>query len=148
MCCCGKPSVNGKDVYSWDGKTFGMYPAIPPELKESDALIFDLPGRCGQIDCHSHHYRLVLSHGSVCLLVRHGAGTERIDYLSNGQSVLDALRNLDDDGQYWMLNALYSAVSLMKTESTSLERVRWQTAIVEKRVKKSRRGGRIRVWIE
>ena len=151
MCCCEKPSVNGRDVYSWDGKSYGMYPAIPPELKEGDALLFDLPGRCGGIDSHSYHYRLVLSRGSVCLLVRHGAGTERIDYLSNGQAVLDAMKNLDDNGRYWMMNALYNATSLIKTEETQKERRRWQTAIVEKRVKKSRirgSGGYVRVWIE
>ena len=65
MCCCAKPNVNGEPGYSWDGKSISTRPVDPPMLEDGDVLLFDEPGRCGGMDSHCHHYRLVKSHGSL-----------------------------------------------------------------------------------
>src|SRR5438876_8662678 len=79
MCYCGKPVVNGELGFRYDftGGT-AVYPVNPPEFTEDEILVYDEPGRCGGLDSHSHHYRIVRSHGSLCLLVKHGGGQERI----------------------------------------------------------------------
>jgi hypothetical protein len=47
-------------------------------LSEGDELIYDLPGRCGGMDSHCHHLRLVKAQfGGYALLMRHGGGDER-----------------------------------------------------------------------
>src|SRR5688572_9405566 len=78
MCMCGKPTINGEPGYSWDGKSIGVRPVDPPALADGDVLVYDGPGRCGGLDCHSHHFRLVMDSGRAFLLVQHGGGDERI----------------------------------------------------------------------
>lgn len=78
MCCCAKPNVNGTPGYSWDGKNINTRPVDPPKLADRDLLLFDEPGRCGGMDSHCHHYRLVKTNLSTFLLVRHGGGEERM----------------------------------------------------------------------
>ncbi len=79
MCCCGQPTINGTPgAYSWDGKTWSTRQPEPPPLQEGDTLLYDEPGRCGGIDHHSHHFRLVRrQYGGHVVLVRHGGGDER-----------------------------------------------------------------------
>ena len=145
MCCCEKPTINGQDGYSWDGKNISRYPAIPPDLKEGDALIFDLPGRCGGLDCHSYHYRVVIHNGSDSLLVCHGAGQERIDYLFG---LVDSLKMLNNDSRFWICNAIFHASSAAGIKSREEERRYWKSAIAKKRIKTSRKKGNIRIWVE
>lgn len=71
MCCCAKPNVNGELGYSWDGKNVSTRPVAAPTITDRDTLLFDEPGRCGGMDSHCHHYRLVKDIG-ISLLVRHG----------------------------------------------------------------------------
>jgi hypothetical protein len=82
MCCCGKPSINGQpNAYSWDGKSYSTRAPNAPDLMEGDELIYDLPGRCGGMDSHCHHLRLVKARfGGYALLVRHGGGDERLPF--------------------------------------------------------------------
>ena len=75
MCCCGTPVVNGELGYKWNSTDKpGVRPVDPPSLKDNDQLLRDEPGRCGGLDSHCHHYRLVKSYGSLILLVRHVGG--------------------------------------------------------------------------
>lgn len=144
MCCCEKPTINGQDGYSWDGKNISRYPVMPPDLEECDALIFDLPGRCGRLDCHSHHYRVVIRKGSTTLLVKHGAGQEKIDFLFN---LVDSLKTLDSNSQFWICSAIFETSKRAQIEARNKERAYWQSAIVEKRIKTRRKNGRISVWV-
>lgn len=133
MCCCGKPTINGEFGYRWNdpNKEAGVYPVNPPELRESDQLLFDEAGRCGGLDSHSHHYRVVRAIGLV-LLVRHGRGDERI-YLSG--PVLQSLEQLDSNGRYWVLNAIFHAHSNAARFGRDTEAAKWGHAAAEKRIR-------------
>jgi hypothetical protein len=146
MCCCGKPTVNGEPGYSWDGKTIGAYPPNPPSLDDGDILIHDEPGRCGGIDSHSHHFRVVIGRqGGFALLVRHGGGDERID-LGQRHGV-NALMQLDSNARYWLLQCLYHVLSdSMRTAANERETL-WRKAAAEKRIKTRKTRGGVRVWI-
>lgn len=149
MCCCGKPNINGTSGYSWDGKSLGVYPVSAPETDEKDTVLFDEPGRCGGVDSHSHHYRIVTRYGSLALLVRHGGGTVAIQHLSNAKALREIMESLDSNGRYWIMNAIYHAQSNAAREAKERESGKWQTAAAEKRIKtrKYRGSDVVRVWI-
>jgi hypothetical protein len=141
MCCCGKPIINGQAGYSWDGHSFGVRPVNPPEMYADDVLLFDEPGRCGGLDCHSHHYRVVKrEYGGYRLLVRHGGGDESIR-LSGGKMVVDALSSLDSNGRYWLLSAMFYAQSDAAKNARELEAAKWRKAAAEKRIKTRKQRG-------
>jgi hypothetical protein len=112
MCCCPKPNVNGTpNAYSWDGKSFMTNTPHPPELAEGDTLMADEPGRCGGIDSHSHHIRLVKQqYGGHAILVRHGGGTERLPLGHRAEGITDAAMAMDSNARYWFLLKLLSVV--------------------------------------
>ena len=152
MCCCLKPNVNGTPgAYSWDGKTFLTREPNPPPLGEADTLLWDEPGRCGGIDCHSHHFRLV-SRGaySLTLLVRHGGGDERVPLPGMVRHILPMLDGLSSDQRFWLLHSLYSTYTDAKSLGTLSTASMWRQAAAEKRIKtrKKPRTGMVRVWIE
>lgn len=160
MCCCEKPNVNGQPGYSWDGKSAGVHPANPPALKEGDTLVYDEPGRCGGLDCHSHHFRVVKGeHGSRhYLLVRHGGGDERIELVSSwgclvgamGRAEVDHLAPLDSNGRYWLLHTIYSVHRDAARTARQRTAAEWMQAAATKRIKtrKTRGYHSVRVWIE
>jgi hypothetical protein len=145
MCCCGKPVVNGQEGYSWDGKRFGVHPVNPPTLRDGEVLLYDEPGRCGGIDSHCHHYRLVSHGGTLQLLVKHGGGEERIDYLSNSKALRALFDAMDSNGRYWMLNAMWHAQSNAASEARRLEAAKWRNAAFEKRIVVKRRSGKVSI---
>ncbi len=133
MCCCAAPNVNGEPGYSWDGKHIGTHPVNPPDLQERDALLFDMPGRCGGMDSHSHHYRVVRGSGGVCLLARHGGGGVRIRLsLPRGLAWLDLTERQRGD-RYWILNALYHAYADGLYKGRTEESDRWRACMRDPR---------------
>lgn len=127
-----------------------IYPVNPPSLPDGAALLFDEPGRCGGLDSHCHHYRVIgasrgLSH--PCLLVRHGGGEEEIR-LSNGAAVVRALAMLDSNGRYWVLNALYHAQNDARRAGQDAEAIRWRQAAAEHRIKVRKVRGQAAVRVE
>lgn len=153
MCCCGKPVVNGEPGYSWDGKTFGVYPVNPPPLEEHEALLFDEPGRCnsgsgsGGLDSHCHHYRVTLRFGTHYVLFKHGGGHGRFR-LSGGRMVVDALRALDSNARYWTLNAMFHAQWQSASDAREATAAEWRKAAAEKRIKTRKVKGGVKVWVE
>lgn len=153
MCCCEKPNVNGQPGYCWNpdrnGEVHsGVHPVNPPPLQEGDDLISDDPGRCGGQDSHSFHYRVVLHcSGGASLLVRHGGGDEKYR-LANPNAVVVAIAKLDSDSRYWILNAMYHALSNARQDARHSEAARWRLAAAEKRIKLRKRHGSVRVEIE
>ncbi len=144
MCCCAKPNVNGQPGYSWDGKIEGIRPIDAPVLAENDVLLFDEPGRCGGLDSHCHHYRVVKG---MTLLVQHGGGCERVRLsLPRGFS-FDAV---DSNTRYWLLNALYHAHASGKRDGHNNASQEYRTAFAEGRLKKRKMPGRdaVEIWIE
>lgn len=151
MCFCGKPVINGELGFRYDftGGT-AVYPVNPPDVGEAEKIIYDEPGRCGGLDSHSHHYRLVKSGASLSLLVRHGGGDERIPYLSCEKTLLAPLAALDSNGRYWILNALFHAQRNAASRAKEDEAARWRKAAANKQIKtrKNRGSDSVKVWIE
>lgn len=147
MCCCGKPVVNGQPGYKWNyNDNPSVRPVDPPVLNDNEQLLRDEPGRCGGLDSHSHHYRLAKSSGSLILLVRHGAGDERLHLSGPLESVF---AGLDSTDCYWVLNAIQKAYSEGKRSGSEKTDATWRRAAAEKRIKtrKERGGNNVRVWI-
>ncbi len=151
MCCCGKPTINGEVGYRWNDPHSqpGVYPVNAPGLDAADILLHDEPGRCGGLDSHSYHYRLVRQYGSTFLLVRHGGGDERFR-LSCTNVLLDGLAEMDSTLRYWTFNAIYHAGSDAQKKARENEAARWRQAAAEKRIRtrKARGATTIKVWIE
>jgi hypothetical protein len=148
MCICGKPVINGQPGYKWnrlDEPNDRIHPVNPPDVKESDKLLRDEPGRCGGLDSHSFHFRLVNNIGPE-LLVRHGGGDERIRLTS---TVLTPLLRLDSTDLYWTLCSIYHAHADGKREGSQRTEQRWRQAAAEKRIKTRKQPGRnsVKVWI-
>jgi hypothetical protein len=152
MCCCGKPTINGQPgAYSWDGKSFSTYPPAPPALGERDTLLYDEPGRCGGLDAHSHHFRVVKSLGGLySLLVRHGGGDERIVLPVTFRLFLPTIDAMESNARYWLLHSLYSAHSAAEREGTEKTGARYRQAFAEGRLKKRKVRGTngFKIWIE
>lgn len=145
MCCCGKAVINGEEGYSWDGKTFGVRSPSAPEIKDTDTLVYDEPGRCGGLDCHCHHFRVVKGTDGLNLLVRHGGGTERFRLFN---TMLKPLASLDSNGRFWMLHEIFWIQSQSAREAADKERLYWRKAAAEKRIKTRKCRDRVKVWIE
>jgi len=154
MCCCGKPTINGEPkAYSWDGKSFMTREPAPPDLAEGDQLLYDEPGRCGGLDCHSHHFRIVKADmGRHYLLVRHGGGDERITLCSIGDLVIKGrtLDTMDSNARYWWMYLLFSVQREAASKAREAANKVWQQAAVAKRIKtrKNRGANTVKVWIE
>lgn len=135
MCCCAVPNVNGTIGYQWQpDDPPGIKRPDPPALGPEDRIVWDLPGRCGGLDSHCHHYTLV-NHARPSLLVRHGAGEDRIR-LSNPRRVLAALDCLPtDDLRYWFCNALFHTWADGRMDGRAKELARWREAAAEGRIK-------------
>jgi len=145
MCMCGKPTLNGTPGYSWNGEKPHIYPVHPPAMAEGDTLVHDEPGRCGGLDSHSHHFRVVVNYTKPYLLVRHGGGDERHEL--GYKLCLPALASLDSDSRYWLLQSIHSAIREAQSKARDCEGAKWRRAIIDKRAKVRRRGGRVRVEI-
>lgn len=151
MCMCDKPNVNGTpNAYSWDGKNRSTYQPFPPVLLDRDELLYDEPGRCGGLDCHAHHFRLVKTSYTYDVLVRHGGGQERFSIGVVGRLLVPSLASLDSNGRYWLLHTLYSVREDTRRAAEDMVSFRWRTAAAEKRIKtrKIRGQGKVKVWIE
>lgn len=150
MCCCGKPVINGEMGYRWQPNDMpSIRKPSPPELQDHDTLIIDEPGRCGGVDCHSHHYRLVKQFSCVYLLVQHGGGVERIR-LHATPTLMSTLFNSDSNQRYWILHTIYYAHHDADRDAAQREAAQWRQAAAEKRIKcrKQRGCNRVKVWIE
>ena len=107
-------------------------------------MLYDEPGRCGGMDSHSHHFRVVRDIG-LDLLVRHGGGEERVRLSGPIEAGLQAL---DSDARYWLLCAIYHAHHDGERDATDRERDKWQRAAAEKRIKTRKCQKYVKVWIE
>ncbi len=151
MCMCSAPNINGTpNAYSWNDNRKSTYLPNPPALKDGDELLYDEPGRCGGLDCHAYHFRLVKSRYGYDVLTRHGGGDERFSLGSFGKLVAPSFTTMDSNARYWLLHALYSTRSEAQRSAEDAVSSRWRQAAAEKRIKtRKRRGtGMVKVWIE
>ena len=147
MCACEQPTINGQPGYRWQpGDASSVRAPMPPALAEGDQLIFDEPGRCGGLDSHCHHYRVVEG-ARPALLVCHGGGEVRIR-LSNARAVVDALWRMESNERYWLLNAIFHAECDGRMGGRASEGERWRKAAIEKRIKVRKVRGSAAVKVE
>ncbi len=148
MCCCAKPNVNGELGYSWDGKNIGIRAADAPALADGDGLLFDEPGRCGGMDSHCHHYRLVKRGGVAVLLVRHGGGDDCTGRLSLPRGF--SFEAMDSNTRYWLFNAIYTAYKNGTRAGRDGATQTYRKAFAEGRLKKRKMPGRdaVKIWID
>lgn len=149
MCCCDKPNVNGELGYKWQpNDNLSIRRPDPPTITDCDTLLYDEPGRCGGVDSHCHHYRLI---GGACtwLLYKHGGGEGRIR-LSNSLALRPILAALDSNARYWIFNAIYHAHNDGQMNGAGRMDEQWRKAAAEKRIKTRKlphnRG--VKVWRE
>lgn len=150
MCACGSPNINGNLGYRWQPNDKpGVYPVDPPVLLDgSDMLLRDEPGRCGGMDCHSHHFRFVKRSGAFHLFVTHGRGQEVIPLYALPKPVAALLTTTDSDTAYWLMYSLFYARSQGEKAGADEVRATWQRAAVEKRIKTRKCRSYTKVWIE
>jgi hypothetical protein len=148
MCCCGQPVINGHYGYKWQpNDTPSIRQPYPPEIDEGDVLLYDGPGRCGGLDAHCHHYRVIRRFSSFYLLVQHGGGKEEIRLSTTGH-FRDIFLTLDATSIYWLLHTLYYAHSDGKQQGAEQTRQYWQSAAIEKRIKTRKLRDRVKLWVE
>lgn len=147
MCCCPEPNVNGEPGYSWDGKSVSTRPVAPPMLIDGDVLLFDEPGRCGGMDSHCYHYRLVKHAGSTVLAVQHGGGPDRVRLSLPRGFTFEAV---DSNTRYWLLNAMYHAHYDGRSDGSTRTSQAYRKAFADGRLKKRNlpKQGTVKVWIE
>ena len=152
MCCCEKPTINGEPNYRWNNPhaTPSVYPVNPPDLQDGDVLLYDEPGRCGGLDSHCHHFRVVKHTGAVYLLVRHGGGDERHRFGWGKTTMLDGLAAMDSNQRYWVLCAAHHAIKDAARDARDTANGIWQKAAAEGRIKtrKFPKRGYVKVTIE
>jgi hypothetical protein len=152
MCSCGKPVVNGQPGYKWQpSHAASAYPVHPPTLEDRDELLYDEPGRCGGLDSHSHHFRLVKNHGAFFILVAHGAGEERHQFGWSSTLTLP-FAAMDSNGRYWVMQAAHHAIQRAAREAEQKTENMWREAAASKRIKTRRQRkpneNLVKVWIE
>lgn len=149
MCCCGKPTINGELGYKWQPNDSPTVRPVHPPMngQDGETILWDEPGRCGGLDLHSHHFLVTKWYSTYYLLVGHGGGDQRIKLFSLLPASLSAM---DSNTRYSLLYAIYKAHSDGADEATMTERIRWNTAAAQKRIKtrKQRGSNGVKVWIE
>lgn len=140
MCMCANPTVNGEPGYcSTYGAPVGVYKPNPPELRDGDELIFDEPGRCGGVDAHSYHHRLVKGYGdNYTILTRHGGG-DRAFPVRWPESVIQSMRRMCSADRYWLLHGVAYSAEGGERSARNAESRRWHQAAVQNRIKVNRR---------
>jgi hypothetical protein len=151
MCCCEKPTINGEFGYKWQPNDNPIVrPVDPPELSALEMMLFDEPGRCGGLDCLSHHFRLVRGpSSSLGLVARHGGGDEHFQ-LSTTKTFEHTVASLDSNARYWLLHTIYRAYKAGDEGGRNRTAAKWRVAAAEKRIKtrKERGSDSVKVWIE
>lgn len=152
MCCCAKPNVNGNPGYNGNtsNESASSHPVNPPALQDGDALLFDEPGRCGGLDSHSYHFRVVKHAGCILyLLASHGGGEERIRLYPH-KGLPDMFGALDSNARYWILATIHAAYSNARQTGREETAATWRKAAAEGRIKTRKQRGQnsVKVWIE
>lgn len=131
-----------------------LRPSNAPALAEDDTIVFDEPGRIIRrkpegnydVDCRSHWFRLVKNFGGWFLLVRHGAGDERIRL---GYRMDDTLLELlPSDARYRLLWQIMETYHDGVAHGTSATESQYRLAFVDGRLKKRKVKDGFKVWIE
>lgn len=131
-------------------------PLRRPAIPEDATIIFDEHGRVLHhgnnfgVDYRSHWFVLIQEGTHYALLVRHGAGDERINlgYKSHVGPVIDSFATLDSDKRYCALYCLFDLYKDTKKNATDRTASYYQMAFLEGRMKRKKRDHRYYVRVE
>lgn len=129
---------------------YGAEPFRAPTLKDGDKIIYDECGRIiGDVTYQSHWFRVVENFGANLLLVRHGAGEERIPFDHHLRRAV-GLEKLNTHERYLMLHTFYRIHSSAYSDGARDSRSKIFSAFDEGRLKKRKLRGQPvhKVWIE
>jgi len=135
-------------------ENWGAEPWRAPDTLPDDSLIFSECGRIiGKIDFRSHYLRLVVSTGrSYYLLVKHGAGQERISlgYGYRMDPVVKAMASMEPDALYLTMYTMLQLHSEGSRDAAAVTAARYRVAFAQGKLKKrkQRGGDAYKVWIE
>jgi len=151
MCCCEKSTINGTAPIKMTSDTPAFsYPPNPPALRDGEVMLYDEPGRCnpGCGDSHAYHFCVTADGARASLLVRHGAGDERMEF--GRACTLPILTRLDSTDRYNLFAAIFHSQSKAVRDAREAERMLWKEAAAEKRIKTRKQPSRgvVKVWIE
>jgi len=144
--------MSQENEYRWEED-----PSRAPELKDGDELLYCEHGRVIQkafdnyaVDYRSHWFRVVKQYGSCYLLVRHGAGDERMKLSWSIGECTGILGALLSDNRYKLMHTLYRMNVEGRDEGANQAATSYQDAFVEGRLKKRKMPARgyTKVWIE
>lgn len=137
--------------------TWQLDPRRAPALQQEDQLIYDEHGRIvywteerkpGEgVDCRSHWFRIVRRHGSYYLLVKHGAGEERVKLYGWG-NFRAMFEPLSSDARYSLMHHMLSVHHDAQRQARADIHDLYRTAFAQGRLKKRKVKGGVKVWIE
>ena len=133
-------------------RNYGAEPWRAPELLDGDQLVYDECGRIlGNVCYRSHYYRLVKTGGwRYAIIVKHGAGTERINLGTRGNAIVDALALFGSDARYSFMSEFFNATRQAARNAGDTVSLEYRQAFADGRLKKRKARGKnsVRVWIE
>lgn len=143
-------------------RNWGAEPWRAPDLAEGDAIMYSECGRIIEagthghgrngIDYRSHYFRVVSgTNGHGCfLLVKHGAGQERIKLDYNAQRAAQFFEPLGSNERYLLMHMLFSVSREARTVAQAETATTYRKAFIDGRLKKRKARGQstIKVWIE
>jgi hypothetical protein len=125
----------------------GRKPTIGLEDKE----LFSEHGRILDNVCYRSHWFVLVKaeYGGFFLLVKHGAGEERIS-LGFSKKYQTMMQQMDSDTRYYMMHALMQAWHDGEKKGRNEATAVYRTAFAEGRLKKRKlpNQSKIKVWIE
>ena len=131
-----------------------------PDIEEGDEILFSECGRVVQsgtyghgqtgIDYRSHYFTIVKNRGWAYLLVKHGAGQERIEIDYSANRVTQFFVNLDSTERYLLMHVFYNIHKEAARNAHLKTKQQFQSAFVSGKLKKRKIRGTdaVKVWIE
>jgi hypothetical protein len=141
-------------------RNYGAEPWRAPDLAEGDTLLYSECGRIikahtyghgsNGVDYRSHYFRVV-KNGSYCyLLVKHGAGRERIQIDYSAQRAAQFFDHLDTNESYLLMHMLFSLYKQTRRDAEAATAATYKSAFISGKLKKRKARGQdsVKVWID
>jgi hypothetical protein len=148
----GYETMTDIEAVRTDERNWGAEQWRQPEPKPGDVVLYAEHGRImDKTDYRSHSFKLVNGEfGYTYLLVRHGAGDERIQVHYTRDRLSKCFEPLDSDARYFLLHTLLDVHHAAERAAREETAAHLKKAFVEGRLKKRKMPGRnaCKVWVE
>lgn len=133
-----------------DERNWGAEPWRAPKPAEGETVIYSEHGRVLDNTCYRSHWFMLIreAYGGYAVLVRHGAGEERVRIWS--KRIVAALEHVDSDARYYLLHTIFTTWKQGREQGYSAAALEHKQAMAEGRLKCRKVRGRdeVKVWIE